>query len=419
MRWIYKISINLYHYLILLASLWKPKAKQWIEGRKKWKSNLPQKNPTEKWLWFHCASLGEFEQGRPIIESIHTSFPQYKILLTFFSPSGYEIRKNYPLADHIMYLPLDTPANAKHFLEAFDFKLVVFVKYELWICFLEALFSNEIPVILISARMGENSPFFKSIFSPLYHRVFEKLDMIFTQDAITAQNISSFNPKARVQISSDTRYDRVLDHAKRFEAVPEILPFTTSEVILIAGSTWPRDEEVLFEAFQQLREEFPIKIIIAPHEINYQRINKWIKQFPEESLIFSHIQSVKKKHRILWIDNIGKLSRIYAYGHIAYVGGAWKQGLHNILEPSVFGLPVIFGPKYEKFPEAGELISMNCGFPVSSSQNLIDQLRKLMKDSELRERIKRKSMDYITQKSGATQQIITHCINQGYLKREV
>ncbi len=418
MRWIYKISINLYSCLILLASWWKPKAKKWIEGRRKWKSRLPQKDPIQKWIWFHCASLGEFEQGRPIIESIHHSFPQYKILLTFFSPSGYEIRKNYPFADHTMYLPLDTSANATHFLEAFNLKFVVFVKYELWICFLEALFTREIPVLLISARMGEDSPFFNSIFSPLYHRVFEKLDMIFTQDAATAQLLHSFNPKAHVQISSDTRYDRVLDNANHFEAIPEILPFTTGEIILIAGSTWPRDEEVLFEAYQHLRDEFPIKLIIAPHEINHQRINKWMKQFTEESLTFSQLQSLKKKHRILWIDSIGKLSRTYAYTHIAYVGGAWKQGLHNILEPAVFGLPVMFGPRYDKFPEAKELIDLNCGFPVSSSHQLIEQLRKLIEDPELRDRINRKSRNYIAQKSGATQQIVTYCIDQGYLNHE-
>ncbi len=415
MRSIYQISIYLYGCLIFIASIWNTKAKKWIWGRHKWRDQFSDLPTDRQWVWLHCASLGEFEQGRPILEHIHSLYPEYAILLTFFSPSGFEVRKHYSQADKVTYLPLDTRRNARDFIQQFHLKLVIFVKYDLWLHFLQELFSRHIPVILISARMNENSSFFKSIFSSLYRNTFQQLDAIFTQDILTAQLIQSFASGANVIQSSDTRYDRVLDTVTHFKDIPEISIFANDDIVLIAGSTWPQDEEILFEAYKKLQHRYPIKMIVAPHEINKTRIMHWISKFPEESLTFSNMDQLAHNHRILWIDNVGMLSRIYAYGQMAYVGGAWKQGLHNILEPAVFGIPIAFGPKYHKFPEAQALININCGFPVSSIEDLVEFEEKIILNPELRKEIHRKLEEYVHQQSGATSQILGYCKEHVFL----
>ena len=415
---IYDLGIRLYGLALSIASLFHPKAKKWIAGRKNWQKKLEeqlQKAGEGKCIWFHCASLGEFEQGRNLIEEIKSRNPDIHILLSFFSPSGFEIRKDYTLADYVCYLPLDTPSNARIFLEAIHPALAFFVKYELWLNMLSELEKRSIPTILISARLDKKSPFLTSIFAPLYRKVFRSFRHIFTQDEQTQQLLLPFCMPEQLSLSADTRFDRVLANRKGFSAIPEIADFKGDDICLIAGSTWPQGENLLFEAFRHFAEQFPIKLILAPHEIKSDRITAWEEKFPNISLRFSQIDQLNPLHRILWIDNIGMLSRLYHYADIAYVGGAFGSGLHNILEAATFGCPLIIGPNHHKFPEAAELIQYGGCRSVSNVQECIAVLENLLKSPQHRAEIRRINTAYIDQRAGATQQIYDWCTKAGLL----
>ena len=360
-------------------------------------------------MWFHCASLGEFEQGRNLIEELKAKNPDINILLSFFSPSGYEVRKDYSLADYVCYLPLDTPRNARDFLGILNPAWACFVKYELWLNILAELEIRDIPVILISARLDNKSPFLTSVFAPLYQRAFRSFRHIFTQDEQTQKLLTSFCTAEKISKSADTRFDRVQANRDSFLAIPEIEIFKQEAVCIIGGSTWPQGEKLLFEAFKRLSKKFPIKLILAPHEINTNRIVAWEEKFPETSIRYSNIASLKPHHRILWIDNIGMLSRLYFYADIVYIGGAFGSGLHNILEAATFGCPLVIGPNYHKFPEAGELIQYGGCQSVSNVQECIQVLENLLNSSQHREEIRRINTAYVNQRAGATKQIYDWC----------
>jgi len=413
MRWIYQISIYLYAIIIRIASVGNRKAQKWIGGRKNWRTKLAQAVGDDNWIWFHCASLGEFEQGRPLMESLRKKYPHVKLCITFFSPSGYEIKKNYTGADLVLYLPLDTPRNASHFVNVLTPSLVIFVKYELWINILFSLFEKNIPTLLISVRLQPNSAFFTSPFSKLYRKAFSNFTCVFTQDQATADLLKDFAPEVHVRVSSDTRYDRVFHNYEHFTPITQLPQFIRDRKCIICGSTWPQDETLIFEAFEKIDLQHQIALIIAPHEINLHHIQKWMQSYPKRAISFSQIENLNAHHNILWIDNIGMLSRIYGHGHIAYVGGAWKQGLHNILEPAVFGLPVIFGPKYEKYPEANELIELGTGYTISNSTQLYEVWNNFIGSSELLDQISRKSKHHIFTRTGATKVITDYCISLG------
>ena len=407
MHFFYDLGIFFLGRLMWLAGLFHPKAKKWVEGRKNWQGQLARFRKTEdSWIWMHCASLGEFEQGRNVIEELKTHSPQTKILITFYSPSGYEIRKNYALADGMMYLPLDTRANAKTFLDLLKPKLVILVKYELWLNYIFEVKQRQIPLILISARVGKESPFFNRWTASLYKKAFQSFSHIFTQDKQSAKLIKDFSGNDRVSVVSDTRYDRVSSNREDFTPIPEIEAFKKNRLCLIGGSTWPKGEKMIFHAFQELQKDHDFVLILAPHEINDHRIAEWEKQFPEISIRFSQIARLNSRHRILWIDNIGMLSRLYHYGDLAYIGGGWGSGLHNILEAVVFGLPVIFGPQIQKFPEAGDLIVAGGGFAVSNQDEFTRKVKTLIEDKQLRESISVKNIVFIENKAGATQKIM-------------
>ncbi len=335
--------------------------------------------------------------------------PDFKLLVSFFSPSGYEIRKDYAKAAHVTYLPLDSPTNAQKFLDIVRPQLVFFVKYDLWIHFLRECFSRKIPTLLISAQLHPDSSFLKGPFQRLYKSIFAHFTAIFTQNQETVKLLKAFAPTAEVILSSDTRYDRVLQTQENFQSLPEIEAFVDGRYCLIGGSTWPKGEEMLFEIFQELADKHPICMILAPHEIHSDRIEKWIHLYPEWSLRYSEIDKREKRHRILWIDNIGMLSRLYAYAQLAYIGGAWDKGLHNTLEAVVFGVPVFFGPSYKKYPEAYELIENRIGFSVASTQEALHLVEEITTSSELALNIQRKCREYIQNKAGATGQIISWC----------
>lgn len=415
MAYLYNTGILLLNVFLRFVSLFHPKASLWVSGRKNWRKKLAEKvAPGQQWIWFHCASLGEFEQCRNLIEWIKANHSQHKVLITFFSPSGYEIRKNYALADFVTYLPLDTPKNARDFLDILQPSLVFFVKYELWINILMEIESRKIPAVLISARVGENSRFLTSLFAPLYRRVFLGFRHIFTQDEGTKELLTRFSGHREITVSGDTRYDRVLANRESFVEIPFLEKFTQAKLCLICGSTWPVDENAIFSAWDRLKDLPELVMVIAPHEINPQRIQQWKQKYPTETLLFSEKEQYTSSHRMLWIDNIGMLSRLYYYGDVAYVGGGWGTGLHNILEPATFGNVVVFGHRHEKFPEAADLIGAGGGFSVKDELALYDNLRKFFTDTELRQKICVSNKKFVDQRSGATRIIVAWCERNAY-----
>lgn len=414
---LYQIGIKFYAGAINLATLFSPKARLWINGRKGWESRLREAVKShDSWMWFHCASLGEFEQARNLIEHLKKHEKDVGILLSFFSPSGYEIRKNYAHADYICYLPIDSRKNAQKFISLVNPQLACFVKYEIWINFIEEMRKQEIPAILLSARVRPDSSFLTSILSPLYKKAFASFRHIFTQDQISKALLSSFSANPHISLSSDTRYDRVLSTKNSFTEIEEVKAFKGDKLCIVCGSTWPKAEKMLLEAYARLSQDYELCMILAPHEIRESRIQSWISSYPEKSLTFSNIEKLNKDHSILWIDNIGMLSRLYHYGDIAYVGGGWGSGLHNILEAASFACPVLIGPKHEKFPEASEMIEAGGCFEVQDQESLERQLRKLIEDKELRSSVNRINTDFIRERSGATDIVISWMKAEGYIK---
>lgn len=371
----YDRFIKLYGASVKAAAAFNQKAKLWSEGRKNIFEELTDKfkNEKDRVIWMHCASLGEFEQGRPVLEALKKEFPSRKILLTFFSPSGYEIRKNYKGADWIFYLPLDTKANAQKFIEIVSPSLAIFVKYEYWYNYLNTIHQNKIPAILISAIFRKESIFFKW-HGGLHRKMLYFFSHIFVQDEESKTLLSSIISTSKITVAGDTRFDRVVEIANRFEPIPLIEKFVANKQVIVAGSTWPDDEKALKKVLQD--EKLLYSLIIAPHEISENHITFLKSLFPEAKL-FSQINKAVDISRqgpkeVLIIDNIGMLSKLYHYSIISYIGGGFnKSGIHNTLEAAVYGKPVIFGPNYKKFGEAVNLIKEGGGYSYNDDNELI------------------------------------------------
>ncbi|MFO0322212.1 MAG: 3-deoxy-D-manno-octulosonic acid transferase, partial [Bacteroidota bacterium] len=381
-------------------------AKLWINGRKNWKENLKlnvEKLDLQNSVWIHCASLGEFEQGRPVIEKIKAEHPSSKIVLTFFSPSGYEVQKNYSLADFVCYLPLDTKLNANAFLSILKPKISIFVKYEFWLNFLFQLKEHGIPTYLISTVIKKHQLFFKW-YGNNFRKALSVYTTIFTQDPMSLK----FLKKLKIEtgrIAGDTRFDRVLEISKSPNQLTDIDNFAKNSFVLIAGSTWQKDEELLIETFLKLKPNNPsLKLIIAPHEVDSLTIDKLKNLLFKNNLSF-HLFSdndFKFSHSILVLDTIGVLSSVYQYGHIAFIGGGFNTGIHNLLEASVFGLPVLFGPNHHKFNEAKQLLELKAGFQILNQNDLVVILEQFLTDSEYLKSTSNLAKSYIINQSGAT-----------------
>ncbi|HTL80267.1 MAG TPA: glycosyltransferase N-terminal domain-containing protein [Bacteroidia bacterium] len=412
MRALYSLNIFFYGILIRIASPFNAKAKAWLQGRKNWEEELRKKFPgnTSKVVWFHCASLGEFEQGRPVMERFRKENPEWKILLTFFSPSGYEVRRNYPGADFICYLPLDTKRNAKKFVEIVSPSLIYFVKYEFWLNFLAEFRKKKIPHILFSAIFREDQIFFKG-HGKIFRDALKGFEMIFTQEENSVKLLSSIGVKSIA--AGDTRFDRVSEIAADAKEIPLAKIFSGDEKkVIVAGSTWPSDEEKLFPAMEELfRSDW--KLIIAPHELGESHISSIEKALQQNGLNTEQIvrystateQTVSSKKALI-IDNIGMLSSLYRYGKIAYVGGGFGKSIHNILEAAVYGMPVIFGPAHEKFNEAKEMIRLKSGFPVKNETELKNSLRDLTSNEVQLKFFSLRSLEFVKQNCGATEKIL-------------
>ena len=399
----YNFVISLYYFGIWLASFFNQKAKLWIEGRKDVFSKLEsQITDNQSIIWFHCASLGEFEQGRPLIEKIKNSLPQHKILLTFFSPSGYEIRKNYEHADYIFYLPIDTSKNAKKFLEIVQPKMAFFVKYEFWFNYLNQLNQRKIPTYLISSIFRKDQIFFKS-----YGSFFKK--MLFFFDHIFVQNQKSKtilleNGISHLSVAGDTRVDRVLEIQKNKKSFDKINAFQGTSEILIGGSTWPPDEDILIEWIHG-QKDFRWKFIIAPHDISESHLLEIERKLKVNAVRFSKVNAFNSAAaKVMIIDNIGMLSSLYQYGKIALIGGGFGSGIHNTLEPITFGLPVVFGKKYQKFEEAINLVETGGGFSISNYDEFKNMMENLEKDN-FYNNASTNAKKYILENQGATKAI--------------
>ncbi|MBS1783505.1 MAG: 3-deoxy-D-manno-octulosonic acid transferase [Bacteroidetes bacterium] len=410
---LYHLFLWLYRNAIRIASLFDEKARQWRVGRRdiiqKIKTTLPHH---EERIWIHCASVGEFEQARPLIEKIREQFPKRKILITFFSPSGYHQYKDYPLADYIFYLPFDGRRRSAQFVQIVNPSVAIFVKYEFWYYYISKLYHAKRAIILISGTFRPEQPFFKW-YGGLFRKMLHRFSFIFLQDNLSKQLLSSIGIQENVAVTGDTRYDRVQEIAHQAKEFHDIETWIDTSHLLIAGSTWPEDEKLLQQALSSFPENW--KLLLAPHEIDTQHLNEVATLFGEEAVFYSQLQP-NKKNRVLIIDNIGMLSSLYRYGTISYVGGGFqKGGIHNTLEPAVFGLPVIFGPVYKKFIEATLLVENGFAFSVKDYEELKHTLTQLMENSDTRcVNHSQQLQKFVAQQSGATDKIM-QILGQRYL----
>ncbi|HEX2899427.1 MAG TPA: glycosyltransferase N-terminal domain-containing protein [Bacteroidia bacterium] len=407
MRLIYNIGIWTYRGAIGVASLFNEKARLWISGRWGWEERLREGIQREPgWIWFHCASLGEFEQGRPLIEAIKAHHPTQKILLTFFSPSGYELRKSYPHADYICYLPLDTAANARKFLDIVQPKLVFFVKYDLWLNFIAEAHRRSIHMVLVSVLVRKKSRFLKSWLKGSYRNAFRSFSWIFTQDKESAVLLENFTGGDRISVAGDTRFDRVAELPAKFQPVPGIDGFIRRRHCVVVGSTWPPDENILLPVIKAMRRA-DLCWIIAPHEIHPAQIDRHLAADPEYMVKYSAIDEANDSSDVLWIDNVGMLSRLYHSATLVYIGGGFGTGIHNTQEPAVYGNPVIFGPNFSKFQEAVDLVKQGGAVTVSDSDELRLALERWLGDPKLLAETRAANAAYIQSKTGATAAILT------------
>lgn len=402
MRLLYNTGVRLYFIAIYLASFFNKKARLWINGRK----NQPFVRFSES-IWFHFASLGEFEQGRPVLEQFKILYPNNKIVVTFFSPSGYEIRKNTPLADAVYYLPLDTAQNARDFINNIQPKMAIFTKYEYWYHFFNEMHLQNVPVYVISGIFRPKQVFFKW-YGGLHRKILSFVSWFFVQDERSEALLKRLGIN-NVSISGDTRFDRVWANAQQPKAIPAIEEFKNEHKVFIAGSTWPPDETLIAALVSQYPDW---KFIIAPHEISEEKIGKLIALLPNGSTArYSQISNLKSRISNLIIDNIGMLSSLYQYGDIAYIGGGFGVGIHNTLEAAAFGLPVIFGPEYSKFKEAQDLITLQAGFSIADEEELKTVTNKLVNDSVFYNKARETVTTYVKEHTGATAAIMNHIKN--------
>ena len=410
MYFLYNITIHITGFLLKLISIFNKKILLFTNGRKETFSKLEAAiSKNDKTIWFHCASLGEFEQGRPIIEEIKEKYKDYKVVLTFFSPSGYEIRKDYAFADVVTYLPLDTRSNAKRFLKIVHPKMAVFVKYEFWPNILKELKEQNINTILISGIFREDQAFFKS-YGSWMRKSLNTFSHFFVQNKISKDLLQSIGFK-NITISGDTRFDRVYDINNQDNKLDFIKEFKQDKYTLVAGSTWPKGEGYLvnYINFHASEKE---KFIIAPHNINEQQIKELQNSITKSTTKFS---DTKRDYsaQVFILDTIGILTKVYNYADVAYIGGGFgKDGIHNILEPATFGLPLIIGPNFDKFQEAKDLVALGSCKSIKDQEEMNLELQKLFTDVRYREQNGQISKDYIIKSVGATKIILDYISNK-------
>ncbi|MFM6924218.1 MAG: 3-deoxy-D-manno-octulosonic acid transferase [Ferruginibacter sp.] len=416
---LYNLFLFLYSCGIRVAAIANPKARKWLQGRRDIFERISRQLTMNNLqgpgggqpIWMHCASLGEFEQGRPLLEALKSQNPNIRIVLSFFSPSGYEVMKEYKAVDHIFYLPMDSPVNAKKFLDAVNPSLVLWVKYEYWYYYLTEIKKRNIPALLVSGIFRQNQPFF-AWYGAIWREMLKSFTYFFVQNTGSRQLLSALGFTENVSITGDTRFDRVMEIADHFTAVPGIAEFCGSSQVIVAGSTWEEDEIELLHFVNVNRQ---VKFIIAPHEIDKANLKDVKEEFPN-SLFYSELNkeqyaNADARHslpHVLIIDNIGMLSRLYNYATIAYVGGGYGvDGVHNVLEAAVYGKPVVFGPVYEKFDEATGLLHAGGAVCIDGGPVKLEHiLNNLLQDERERNKTGAAARQFVYTNAGASKKII-------------
>lgn len=416
---LYNLGIGAYRQGVRIASLRNEKAKLLNNGQKEIWSRLDAAiSPNDRYIWIHAASLGEFEQGRPLIDALRRDHPEFKIMLTFFSPSGYEVRKNYDGADCVCYLPFDTPGRVRKFLYKVNPEIAIFVKYEFWRNYLHELWRRQIPTYLVSAVFRPDQPFFKKR-TAWYAAWLRWYTHIFVQDQRSEQLLRNIGI-TNVTVAGDTRFDRVTDIMRSRKAIPELEAFAGNKddpdnrrgFVMMFGSSWPQDENIYGD---WLRKRKNVIGVIAPHEFNSERLAKLKEIVPGETVLLSEMRADQKAaegKRILIIDCFGLLSSAYAYADAVYVGGGFGVSIHNINEAAVYSLPVLFGPENSKFIEAQDLKTLGGGIEIDSKESFTRHADRLLFDAEELSRRGRWAGEYISEKTGASRRILDHIIPQ-------
>ena len=414
MLFLYNIITLLANQLLKLVALFSPKMKLFMDGRKSVFQTLADKiKPSDKTIWFHAASLGEYEQGLPVIEAIKKQFPTHKIVVTFFSPSGYEVRKNNTVADVTVYLPLDTISNAKKFISLVHPEMAFFIKYEYWPNYLNELKKQQIKTYLISGILRENQAFFKW-YGGFYRNALKTFDYFFVQNESSKKLLQSigFN---NVKVSGDTRFDRVVSILERDNSLDFIEQFKDNKTTIVIGSSWPKDESLLINYINQSSDD--VKFIIAPHNIKQEQIQELKNAITKKIVLFS--ENVETRHAlslqeysVFIIDTIGILTKIYSYADIAYVGGGFgNPGVHNILEPATFGVPVMIGPNYSHFAEATALVNMEGCISIQNQTQLNEAFDLLLRNEDERLEKGHICSTFVQMNKGATQTIMNHILS--------
>ncbi|MGO4906054.1 3-deoxy-D-manno-octulosonic acid transferase [Flavobacterium sp. W20_MBD1_R3] len=410
MLFIYNLMVHLAGFFLKITALFSPKMKLFVDGRKVVFPVLEQKiKPTDKTIWFHAASLGEYEQGLPVIEKIKEQFPTHKIVLTFFSPSGYEVRKNNTVADVTVYLPLDTKKNAQQFLKLIHPDLVFFIKYEYWPNYLFELKKSNTKTYLISGILRKNQLFFKW-YGGFYREALDAFTYFFVQNETSKKLLQQLD-KTNVAVSGDTRFDRVGSILEKDNSLDFISDFKDNTLIIVVGSSWPKDEDLLVNFINS--NTFNIKFIIAPHNIKEEQIQQLKNSITKKTVLFSAKEGKQlADFDVFIIDTIGILTKIYSYADIAYVGGGFgNPGVHNVLEPATFGVPILIGPNYSHFAEATALVNMDACVSVANQKELNEALENLIRNDDIRNEKGHMCSTFVKMNKGATAIILKNIVN--------
>jgi len=412
MYFVYRLGVYTYYLFIAFASLFNQKAKLWINGRKAQKILFKTKLSDAKRIWFHFASLGEFEQGRSVLEQVHQNYPDHKIIISFFSPSGYEIRKNYALAEIVYYLPLDTSNNAKLFLNHINPSLIFFTKYEYWFHYFNEAKKRNIPLFVISSIFRENQLFFKS-YGCFQRKILKLVNHFFVQNEKSKSLLETIGIK-NVSIAGDTRFDRVYEHSLNPTKDECIEKFSKDSQIFVAGSTWPKDEELIFNFYQTNSE---LKFIIVPHEVNSSTKNSLLNLFANDAILYSEYKNKDLPHgkRVLIVDTIGLLNSIYKIAKYTYIGGGFGVGIHNTLEAAAYGMPIFFGPNYHKFSEAKDLIRIGSAHSITSYTELEQLILNFENDENNYSSTSKNAKDYVYTQKGATKIILDYIRENNFI----
>lgn len=412
MLFLYTLFIYFLKIGLWAAAPFHPKLHRGLKGRRRLFRELQKHiNSSSKTIWFHCASVGEFEQAKPLIESTYKEFTDHTILLSFFSPSGYEIMKDYDKAHYVCYLPLDTKKSMNRFLEIVRAVALILVKYEFWPNMISEAYKKNLPIYSISAVFRKNQLFFK-FYGNFMRTILKKVTHFFVQNENSRWLLNSINIK-NVTVCGDTRFDCVRENENSFKSLPKIEEFKDGKILIVAGSTWPDDEQLLIQWIKNYKND--LKVLLVPHEIHHQRIRRLRPQLPKENVLYSHTSNKELKgYSVMILDGMGLLKYSYALANIAYIGGGFqKSGIHNILEAATFGIPVLFGPEHHKSIEAKALLEHKGAFTISHLKDLTNRLNELIKNPSLRKEMGNNARNYVQKQTGATLKILA------FLKKEL